>query len=167
MAGSISVLASKELRTVIRALKTFDKEHRKWIRKVTRDSAKESWIEATRAYTESRIQVRVLSDTARVAVSDQNVTLSAGTVGRALSKNGAKPKDVIRAAEFGSDPNRMVKTTSSKGKSYSRRMGNAFGPRNPKGNAIYPAAASVIPKFASLWIRTVIRSLHEAFEEGQ
>lgn len=165
MAGSISVLASKELRTVIRALKTFDKEHRKMIRKVTRDAARPAWEEATRGYSDSRLQMRVISSTARVAVSDQNVTLSAGSVGRPLSKNGPKPRDVIRAVEFGSDPNRMVSSRSKNGKQYKRRMGNAFGPRNPKGNAIYPAAATVIPKFASLWVKTVIRSLHEAFEE--
>jgi hypothetical protein len=141
----ISVFESKELQAARLALGTLDREWRKEVRNRLKPMVDPVWREAVRANTQSRQDVVVLSDTARVAVSDQTVTLKSAGVGRSLS-GGARPSELARAVEFGSVHHRNLPA------------------RNVKGRVVYPAAARVIPRIVSLMVQTIIRTTYEAFE---
>ncbi|RPE75198.1 MULTISPECIES: hypothetical protein [unclassified Frondihabitans] len=160
MAGlRISLHGSKELQAVVLRLKTVDREIATQINKATRAMAEPVWKEAVRASVTNRMETRVLSDTARVSVSRGNVTLKSATIGKSLA-GGTKPYEIAHAVEFGADRESSRQTLTSK-KRHTKRQ---FRPRNRKGYVVYPAAAEVIPRIASLWAQTVVRTLHEVIE---
>jgi hypothetical protein len=140
----ISVLNSKELLATVLALRDFDRTLQGTVRKVTRIIGQPEWQKAVAANATTRFEQRVLGDTARMAVSNQNVTLKAGHIGRKL-RGGGRPAELFGAAEFGG--NRPQ-----------------FRRPNRKGYAVYPAAARMIPRFAALWAQTTVRTIHEALE---
>ena len=169
MALRISVLASKDLLTAILVLKGLDRELAKQIRATIKTFSQAEWQEAVRGNTRTAQEVRVLSDTARVAVSDQNVTLKSASVGKSLS-GGYKPSQLAAATEFGSDHThtKSYQATSSKGRSYTvhkRHTQNQFPVRRTAG-PVYNAAADVIPRVAAAMAQTVFRSIAEALEGG-
>lgn len=141
----ISVFNSKELQGTILLLKGAPREIAKEIRQQTKRVVAPVWQEAVRGNTRTALQVRVLSNTARTSVSDQNVTLAAGGIGKPLAGGGAPPQLAV-GAEFGS------------------RKFKQFGTRVKGGKVVYPAAARVIPRLASLWVQTTIRTFYEIIE---
>jgi hypothetical protein len=164
----ISVHGSKELQALTLRLKGLDKKLASQINKATRNVAEPIWQEAVGARVSDRLESRVLANTARVSVSRSNVTLRAGAIGRTLT-GGAKPPDLVHAVEFGA--NREGYTTygrispgSGQEHSIKRRTRRQFRPRQPKGYVVYPAAEEVIPRMASLWAQTSVRTLHETIE---
>lgn len=115
-----------------------------------------------------RAQDRVLVQTARVAVSNQNIRLSSATVGRKL-KGGLNPKTQYAGMEFGADKQRRAtySARSRKGRHYTvtkRRTTQQLPRRNRKGWVFYPAVAEVVPRILALWTQTTVRVLAEAFE---
>ncbi|RJT89815.1 hypothetical protein D6T64_05630 [Cryobacterium melibiosiphilum] len=105
--------------------------------------------------------------TARVQVSDQNIKLKSGSLTKKLS-GGLPVSEGAPVAEFGTKQDK--KTTyarKSKGggsHQVTRRTRHAFKPLNRKGYVVYPAAAEMIPRIASLWVQTTIRTFYEALE---
>ena len=166
----INVRSSKALQATILALKGMPAELSKETRKVIKTFTDDEWRGAVRGRVTTRLETRVLSDTARVAVTNQNVTLKSATVGRALS-GGLKPSQLARATEFGADAGKVstYQATSRKGKKYTvhnRRTRMQFRNVSRSGYAVYPAAAKIIPRVASAFVQTTVRTLHEAFEKG-
>lgn len=161
----ISVLRSRELQGVILALKGMDRTLAAQVRKHTRAMIEKEWRGSLAQHTITRMENRVLVDTARASVTNQNVTLKAGTLSKKLS-GGAKAYEVASLVEFGTDPKRTTRATSRTGKQYRREFGSRFRPRNRKGYVAYQAAADDIPRLASLWVQTVVRTFLEAIEEG-
>lgn len=164
----ISVYSSRELQGLIARLRLVDRETRKAIRAATRGVALPIWQESLAAHANTRLEVRVLSNTGRVKVSDQNVTLTSATIGRKLS-GGLDPKTDYHLVEFGApdrDAFRSYSATSRKGRAYTvrRRTQRQFKARNRTGYVVYPAAAEAIPRLASLWVQTAVRTLHELIE---
>jgi hypothetical protein len=164
----ISVYSSKELQGAILALRRLNNETNKEIRQQTREKVLPIWQEAVRSNVMTRLETRVLSDTARVAVSNQNVTLQSATLSKKLS-GGLRPSESYPAVEFGAIQDQKAKTytaTSRRGKSYSvtRHTNRQLRPRNNKGYVVYPAAADAIPKIASLWVQTIVRTFYEILE---
>lgn len=162
----ISVLSSRELQATLVALKSLDRDTRGHIRRELKSMAAPEWKQAVAERARTRLQQRVLASTARVAVSDQNVTLKAAHIGRSLS-GGGKPSELYGPAEFGAAPSKITYTRRSKrGGSHrvTRTSGTQFTAPNRSGNAVYPAAANIIPRFASLLVQTVVRGMHDAFE---
>lgn len=167
----ISIFSSKELQAVLLAMRSLDKDLSKQLRQQTKAVAAPEWIKATRENAQTRLEHRVLADTARVAVSNQNVTLKSAGVGRRLS-GGLLPKETGYAIEFGAErfaagSGRTYSSTSAKGNKFTVHNRNTVAQlraRKKKGYVVYPAAAEVIPKMASLWVQTVMRGIHEAFE---
>ena len=141
----ISVFNSKELQGTILLLKGVPRDVAAEIRRQSKSVIAPVWKEAVRGETRTSLQVQVLADTARVSVSDQNVVLSAATVGKALA-GGGKPAELAPGAEFGS-------TTYKQ-----------FGTRASKGKVVMVAAAKTIPRIASLWVQTTIRTFYEIME---
>lgn len=162
----ITVFGSKELQAVILALKTLDRDTRKEIRTHTKGMAESAWKQALAENAQTRLEHRVLVATGRVRVSDQNVTLTSATVGRALP-GGLQPKRDAAAVEFGADPAVVpYQAVSSRGKRYTVRRNTRaqLRPRNRTGYVVYPAAADIIPRIASLWIQTAARTIYDKLE---
>jgi hypothetical protein len=167
----ISIFSSKELQAVLLAMRSLDKDLAKQLRQQTKAVVGPEWTKAVRENAQTRLEQRVLADTARVAVSNQNITLKSAGVGRRLS-GGLLPKESAYAIEFGADrfapgQGRTYQSTSKRGNKYTIHNRNTVGqlrPRNKKGYVVYPAIAEVVPRIASLWVQTVMRGVHEAFE---
>jgi len=162
-AGSISLLVDSPLRTLATVMRDVPTETKRQISAATKSAAKPIWFEETRARAGTRVQQRVLVDSADVSATARNVTLKSG--GKGSLSTGTKATVLAGAAEFGMNPGKPIKSRSKKGKAYTRTAGNAFGPNRRKGYVVYPAAFDSIPRFASLWIQTAHRALYEADEK--
>ena len=169
----ISIRNSRELQATVLAIRTADSEVQKQIRAHTKAIATPEWkralAEQSSLSASYRMQARVLVDTARVSVSNQNIKLSSATVGRPLS-GGLSPKTGAAAAEFGADRSKRVSYSATRnGKTYpvrGRRTRAQLPPRNRKGWIFYPAAAQIIPRIASLWVQTAVRTFYEVVNRG-
>lgn len=162
--GRISVLVSKELQTLYSAVRELPKEVNAQIRKHTRRVIEPVWKEAVRGNVVTRLQTEVLSDTARVSVSDSNVTLKAGGVGTLSS--GVPVSQLVFATEYGADPKKQLTQRSSMGTRYSRRLGSAFKLPRSRGYVVNPAARESIPRLVRLQVQTAQRTIHELFEKA-
>lgn len=163
----ISIFASKEFQAVAGAMRVLDRETKKRIRQETKDMTSREWAREVAETASTRLEHRVLVKTARVRVSDQNVSLSSASVGRSLS-GGLKPSESFAAVEFGADPKKVAYTARSRrGRTFQvkRNTRAQLRPRNSAGYVVYPAAANIIPRIASLWVQTVMRTTYEALEE--
>lgn len=166
----ISVFNSAELQGVILLLRGLDRELAKQLRKQIKAVVDPVWRGEVAQHASTRLESVALARTARVAVSNQNVTLKAAQVGRTL-KGGFDPKTDYHAAEFGVDAKRTERVTahSRRGKTYSytrRALHAPLRARNAKGFVFYPSIASIIPRIASLTVQTTIRTFHEQLEKG-
>lgn len=164
----ISVFSSKDLQATILAMKGMDRAVAKEVRAATKKMIQPEWQKAVTEHSNTRQEVRVLAQTARASVSDQNVTLTSATIGKSLS-GGATPSELSPHVEFGANRNfrRSYDATSSKGRRYrvtERRTRAQFRPRDRKGYVVYPAAAGIIPRLASLWMQTTVRTFYEVLE---
>ena len=163
----ISALTSREMLASIQALKTFDREVRKQVRQHTKTMAAPEWQKAVSEHASTRLEHRVLADTARVQVSDRNVMLQSARVGRSLA-GGAKPKELAKPVEFGTarDRRRNVTQRSRAGRQYTykRQTQRQFRPFNKSGYVVFPAAANIIPRITSLWVQTVARTFADLIE---
>ena len=98
----------------------------------------------------------------KVGVTAQNLTLRAGIgpLSRTVSLT-----EVAKAIEFGNNPHVKEQAVSKRGKVFTRRRGNRFGPPAKTGHVAYPAARDAIPRIASLWVQTAVRTIHEQIEK--
>lgn len=158
--GRISLLIESPLTTLAQAMLGLDGEVKRQIGAATKSAAEPIWRESVRANALTRLQTR-LSDSARVGVTAQNVFLRAGGVGRLSS--GTPIAEVTGGIEFGAAPTSVV-TVKRGGTTYTRRLGNTFGPPRSRGKVAYPAVRAGIPRFAALWIQTAARVVHELIE---
>lgn len=162
MSGSISFLVDSPLSTLIQAMRGLDTEVRTQIGRHTKTHAQPIWAEEMRGQVQTRLQAK-LAASARTGVTTRNVFLRAGAVG----KVGNTPlSSVATAIEFGAHPATMIQTRSRRGNPYKRRMGSTFRLPRRRGYVAYPASAEAIPRVASLWVQTAIRTIHETVEEA-
>lgn len=163
MAGRISLLIDSPLRTLMLAMQDLDREVRTQINKATKAEAApiwedELWKHGGRSTLEER-----LADSGKVGVTTRNVFLRAGT---GKLRSGTPLERLALAVEFGRGADATSTRTSRKGTRYTMRSGTRFLPRNRAGYMVYPAARESIPRFASLWIQTTVRAVHEAAEKA-
>lgn len=163
----ISVLTSSELRGTIAALKNADKEISKEIRSAVRTVSTPEWQGVVSGNRANPLQQRVLVDTAKVNVSNTNVTLTSANSSKRM-RGGATPALLAKGAEFGTT-SRDARTTytgrSRKGKAYqvTRRTKRQM-PDRSRTWVVYKAAEKFIPRMASLYVQTTVRTLHEIIE---
>lgn len=160
--SSISFLVDSPLSTLIQAMRGLDTEVRTQIGRQTKKNAQPIWAEETRGQVQTRLQAR-LASSARTGVTTRNVFLRAGATGKIGTTTMSR---LALAVEFGAQPSKEIKTTSRRGKPYKRRIGSAFGRPRSRGYVAYPASAEAIPRVASLWVQTAIRTIHETIEEA-
>jgi hypothetical protein len=163
----LDVRSSRELQAVLLAIRGADRAIQANIRRFTKESISKEFIPLMREHTMTRLENRVLVDNARAVVSNQNITLSAGKVGRRLA-GGLLPRESAHAIEFGGD--RKARTTytatSRKGKKFTvtRHTRAQLRPRKRNGYVFFPAVESFIPRAFALWTQTTVRTMLEAFE---
>lgn len=162
----ISVFESKHLQAVVLAMKGMDRDLAAQVRKATKSITQNEWAGDLAKQSTTDLEDKVLVETARVSVTNQNISLRAGQLNKKLRPGGPPRSTLTPSTEWGSDTNRKITSTSSKGKQYKRRQGANFRPRNRKGYVTYPAAAKIIPRIASLWVQTTVRAFYEALEKG-
>lgn len=164
MTGRISLLVSKDLQTLVHAANSLEPEVAAQLRAHTRANVEPIWKSELAQRTGSRFQNRVLVDTARVSVTNTQVTVKAAAVGKV--GRGKTPADRLKGmAEFGVSPNKKIRQRSRKGKVYERRIGNGFPLPRRKGHVFFPAVADSAPRLASLWMQTAVRTVAETFEK--
>lgn len=166
----LSVTESRELRATILAMRTVDRTMQKMVRQQIKTVAAPEWKRGLAERADTRLQHRVLVDTAVVSPSNQNLTISAATKGRALS-GGFFPKTDWHSAEFGVDPNRTITYTrvSKRGRvgRVKRRVGPALPPRRAGGHVFYPTASDMVPRMGRLIVQTTVRTIATALEGKQ
>ena len=167
MAGRISVIASRPMRTIITAWSQLPRENKKQIRTQTKNVIAPEWRKAVEAEAASDLERRVIAANARIAVSDRNVTLRAGGSRRALT-GGLIPAVHNRAVEFGANRQRTRTYTgkSRRGRAYqlTRHTQRQLPPFRRQGYVFYPAVAKMTPRIAALWMQTWARGIHEVME---
>lgn len=161
--GRISLLIDSPFRDMLIVLRRVPAEARKQMLKHARSEAEPIWFEETRGRADSRIQQRVLVNSARVGVTGRNVFLRSGKVGK--TSNGTPVSVIAQPAEWGAKADRPVKSKSKHGKAYTRRLGAHFGPpQRPTGNVFYPAVRDSIQRITSVIIQSARRTLFDAFD---
>ncbi len=167
--GLIDVRASRELLATILAIRSLDKTLRKTIRQHTKTLGQPEWQRTLAERVDSRMQHRMLVDTAVLTPSDNGIRLQSASKGRALS-GGLNPKQDAYVAEFGVE----AKTTTYNRKSRNggthqvrRRVTNGLPARNAKGHVFFPGAHEFAARAMSLWVQTVVRTIINAAEGKQ
>ena len=171
MPGRIDVLSNRRLQGTLLALRTVDKDVRRYVRQVTQKALQPEFAhqmaERTAMSNQPRLQNAVLVRTARIQVSDQNVKMKAADSSRRL-RGGLLPSVHGKAVEFGSNRNKDTRYTrrSPKGKTHTvtRNAQNQLPTRRQKGWAFYPTVNDLAPRFTALWVQTAIRTVYEALE---
>lgn len=159
----ISLLVSRDLAVMVQAARSLPGEVTKQLRAHTRRVVEPAFQEEMRERVGTKLETRVLLDTARVSVSDTNVTLKTATIGKV---RGVSASVLAGATEFGANPERVVSTRSRKGKPYRRRLGSAFRAPRRNGHVFHPAVTAFIPRAAALWFQTTYRTVAETFEKA-
>lgn len=166
----LDVRKSPELLAAIFAIRSLDRTIAKMNRQQTKTVAAPEWKQALAERADSRLEHRVIVNTAVVSVSNQNVRIQSAGKGRPLS-GGLNPKTDYAAIEFGAD--RAKRTTyrrkGRKGGTHTvtRRTAAGMKPRNGSGYVFFPAAKEMIPRMARLWVQTTVRTIATAFEGKQ
>lgn len=162
----IDVRSSRELQALILSVRQAEKDVQREIRQRTKPVIETEWKKALAQEATTRLEHRVLVESARVTVSNQNVKLKAGQLAKRLS-GGGRVHEIAKQVEFGATPRRVEYTGRRGGKTFpvKRRTGSQFKPENRKGHVVYPAAARIIPRLAALWAQTAVRTFHEALEK--
>lgn len=168
MALGIDIGKAPELQAAVLGLRRAEKDMQRLVRQQTQAKLLPEWQNVLAEHAETRLEHRILVQTGRVRMSNQNVRLSSATVGRKLS-GGLSPKDGYGPVEFGADRSQVASypATSRKGRAYrvrNRHTRNQLRPRRPNGYVFYPSVKAVVPRFASLWVQTVVRAFHEGIE---
>lgn len=163
----VSAYSSQELLTVLRGLRNLDRETKKHLRRSLKAIAEQAWKQALAQHADTKLEHRVLVDSGRVRVSDQNVRLTSASLSRSL-KGGLKPSANYGPVEFGANPRpgarESVRNKSGTEFQRHRDPNRPFKRPNRKGYVVYPAAASVIPRILAMYVQTFVRAIHEALE---
>jgi hypothetical protein len=162
----IDVFKSPELLATIYALRAIDKTLQKKVRDYTKAIASPEWKKALAHRADTRLEHRVIVDTAIVSVSNQNVRIQAAGKGGRL-KGGLDPKTDYPAIEFGSG--KKVTTFSRKSRkggthSVTRKGGAGLKGRSRTGYVFWPAAKEMVPRMAALWVQTTVKTIGNALE---
>jgi hypothetical protein len=157
----IDVNGSQALQDVILALKNSDAETRRAIRTFTKAEIVKPWLQAVLSEADTTLERRVIAGTATIAVSDQNIRIQSAAKGRPLS-GGFDPKRDYAAVEFGAKHKK--KRYMRKGHPVTRNTTAQFRGRRSQGYVFYPAARQMIPRLASLWVQTVVKTYALIFE---
>lgn len=151
-------------------MRTVDRTIQRMVRQQIKLTAGPEWKKGLAERADTRLQHRVLVDTAVVTPSNNNLRVQSANKGRPLS-GGFAPKEDWHSVEFGVDRNKQITYTrrNVKGKVHrvTRRVGNALPARKAGGYVFYPTAADMVPRFGRLVVQTTVRTIATALEGKQ
>ncbi|RDV44140.1 hypothetical protein DOE76_13935 [Leifsonia sp. ku-ls] len=156
-----------ELQALVRTLKSVEKPVASAIRAGTRAGAKVIWEEEMKGRSQTVFEAR-FAGTARVQVSDQNVTLQAAKVRGQKFRNGLDLRQSWPEVERGA--NREKRTTYSRRSKnggthqVTRRTMTQFRPRNRAGYVAGPAQKASIGRVVSMWVQTAMYVIFTGIE---
>lgn len=157
----VDVTASRELHAVIVALKLIGPNFSKLFRTEAVKELAPAWKAELEKSRPNRLQRHVLVATSRVTVSDRQIRLKAGTVGKLPS--GTPNAEVARAVEFGQSPafRSRYRRRSEKGREHTvvRRTAIPVGPRKPTGKVVYPALERFVERAAEVAVDVFTKAL--------
>lgn len=162
----IDVRESRELKAAILALRAIDTTISKKVRQYTKAVAQPEWRQELTRRASTGLERRVIADTAVISVSNQNVRAQSASKGRPLS-GGLNPRVDYPGVEFGSHAHGVTyRRRSPRGTVHTvtRVMGTQFKAHNRRGYVFYPAAAEMIPRLASLFAQTTVKTIANALE---
>lgn len=176
----ISAKSSDLLTQVVKGLAGAPKEIQKQVRQRTKDEVSPDWqstvAEMVSANGAAYGAAQVLASTATVSVSNQNVMLKSASKGKyGLDSRGnpllnsSRDNVLPQMFEFGApfEGTSTYEAKSRKGKYYvvhKRHTRRRWRGIKENGYAVYPAASKMIPRFASLWVQTVMRTIGDALD---
>lgn len=165
----IDVTKSRELQAAIFAIRSLDKTIQKLVRQHTKRIAAPEWSKALNRKASTALERAVLANTSVVTVTNQNVRARSASKGRRLS-GGLNPKTDWPGVEFGATAQNATYTrVSPKGTRHrvTRKTGTQLRRRNREGYVFYPAAREMVPRLASLWVQTIVKTIGNALEGKQ
>lgn len=165
----VSAQTNSALRATILAIKTLDRDLKKELRGRVRTVGLVEWRGALAREASTTLERRVLVDTARINVSDQNVRIRSAAGKRRVTSGGLSPVEYGRAVEFGANRQKVTTYRSSRGSTrfpVTRHTARQMRPRKRSGYVFFPAAAEMTPRLLALWVQTTVRTIAEALEAG-
>lgn len=159
-----------QLLAAILALKGMDRTLRKEVYAATRTELVPAWREVLNLNVRTDLERRVLiAGGARVDAHPEGVRMRAATSTRAMKGGGgASPALIGHAVEWGATP-RVAKIDARRrdtGKSYtySRKINTQLPLRRRSGGPAMDTVAEMAPRWVSLWVQTIIRTMLDAVE---
>jgi hypothetical protein len=154
----LDVRRSPELQAALLGLKQAERVVRLDINKDARKGLSPLWAEALRGNSETRLDDRVITKGARVAVGVRQVSLKAATSNRPL-KGGLIPSRLWYAVEFGARRRQVqVQAVSPRGTAYSytRTVNRQLPGRVRNGRVAFEAASGIGTKLVGIWLGTIV-----------
>lgn len=153
--------APDELRAAALAMRKANSDIRKDVGTRMRSTMNPVWRSEIESRSPGGMAGRMLGANARIAAGNPPQIVSAAS--KRSFGNGLMPDKHWAGYEYGANRNKYWQTSSSKGKSYKRRV-NRHLPAKGKGRVLEPAAKEVLPRIASFWVQSVIKSFMDAAE---
>ncbi len=163
----LSIEGNEELRAVAFGMKYIERDVKNAVNRATRAALKPIWrqeLDASMAGTNTF--------TSRILKGDRVSPGNPPTLYAATSKRGIgsdkrlNPADHYYLGEFGARDSiyRTYTRKSDNGGSHSvkRRTNTGLPQAIRKGRVVYPAASQAVPRLASLWVQTFVRTVYEA-----
>lgn len=160
--GRISLSIDSPLRTMLIGARSAPAEVQKRIASHTKSEGQPIFFGEMRERGATKLQQKVLVDSARVGVTQRNVFLRSGSVG--TLRSGTPVSRLASPAEFGMGPEKKITTKSRAGTTYTRRAGLAFLSPRRGGYVFWPSVAASILRITSLWVQTGVRTLLDKLE---
>jgi len=165
---SVSAKTVESLNATVIGLQNLDRSMQAQVRRATKELGQGEWQGLVVEHLQgNNLQSRVLGETSKLQASNQNVMLRSGASSKRMS-GGASPASLAKQEEFGANHNRLKayrrRNRNGKVSDVLRHTTRQLMPIRRGGWTVYPAAAEFIPRIASLWVRTAMRTIHEAFE---
>lgn len=156
----VRIQGIREVTAAATALKAVDRKVKNQTAQNLRSTVPNIWTQATiTGQTRTRMD-RAVFNGVKVTASSSRITLEAGTAPMI-------PADIASAVEFG-DPNKTFTTYTERrnGKPVRvrRRTQNQLPSPIRAGRIAHPALRKVMPRLLSLYVQTVVRTIHEAWE---
>jgi hypothetical protein len=158
----IDVRGSQELQDIVLAINRSETAVKRAIRSYTKSELTRPWLEAINERASTTLERRVISATATVAVSDQNIRIQSAAKGRKLS-GGLDPKNDYAPVEFGASREKVT-SYRRKGAKVTRHTARQMKGRKAQGYVFYPAASEMIPRLAKLWVQSVVKIYGDIFD---
>lgn len=164
----LSVHGSRELRAAVLAVKVASRDLRKELNRVARETMSPVWQRAVAENITWAMETRVLMPSTLIKAGNPPVLQGAGSrrkVGRSIIPTSDWP-----GFEYGGDPSAYSRyerrnRTSGGYHVVERRTMRHLRRRSRSGYVFGPAVREVVPRLASLWVQTVVRTYMNALDQ--